>query len=178
MPLAFESESHGTIAFGFFNIHSDLLLLDNYFIFATDFCEAVYEFISSKQNEITITAHIIEDYTKIGDLHGAISGMRHTGFIGETYKVFPFPEDNNDFKQQTDGYKNKAVFEKMILKFGSCTAIELQKNKDSQHVTVGPFVFSQENFSRLINYVIRGGHPKWLEGIAPDYVLKMKAAAS
>ena len=28
MPLAFESLSHGTIAFGFFNIESDLLLLD------------------------------------------------------------------------------------------------------------------------------------------------------
>jgi hypothetical protein len=26
MPLAFESLSHGTIAFGFFNIESDMLL--------------------------------------------------------------------------------------------------------------------------------------------------------
>jgi hypothetical protein len=36
MPLAFESESHGTIAFGFFNIESDVLLLDRYFFFTTD----------------------------------------------------------------------------------------------------------------------------------------------
>jgi len=28
MPLAFESLSHGTIAFGFFNIESDMLLLE------------------------------------------------------------------------------------------------------------------------------------------------------
>jgi hypothetical protein len=28
MPLAFESINHGTIAFGFFNIESDMLLLD------------------------------------------------------------------------------------------------------------------------------------------------------
>ena len=28
MPLAFESLSHGTIAFGFFNIDSDMLLLE------------------------------------------------------------------------------------------------------------------------------------------------------
>jgi hypothetical protein len=34
MPLAFESLSHGTIAFGFFNIESDMLLLDRYFLFA------------------------------------------------------------------------------------------------------------------------------------------------
>ncbi|MGD2186296.1 MAG: hypothetical protein PVI71_09215 [Desulfobacterales bacterium] len=31
MPLAFESLSHGSIAFGFFNIETDMLLLENYF---------------------------------------------------------------------------------------------------------------------------------------------------
>jgi hypothetical protein len=31
MPLAFESLNHGTIAFGFFNIDSDMLLLEKYF---------------------------------------------------------------------------------------------------------------------------------------------------
>jgi len=39
MPLAFESLSHGTIAFGFFNIASDMLLLEHYFLFATDFVD-------------------------------------------------------------------------------------------------------------------------------------------
>jgi len=38
MPLAFDSSSHGKIAFGFFNIETDMLLLENYFIFATQFC--------------------------------------------------------------------------------------------------------------------------------------------
>ena len=38
MPLSFESMSHGTIAFGFFNIESDMLLCDRYFFFADDFC--------------------------------------------------------------------------------------------------------------------------------------------
>jgi hypothetical protein len=33
MPLTFESISHGTIAFGFFNIDSDMLLLEKYFFF-------------------------------------------------------------------------------------------------------------------------------------------------
>ena len=39
MPLAFESTTHGTVAFGFFNIDSDMLLLENRFFFATDLCE-------------------------------------------------------------------------------------------------------------------------------------------
>lgn len=41
MPLAFESLSHGTIAFGFFNIESDMLLCDRYFLFADEFCRYV-----------------------------------------------------------------------------------------------------------------------------------------
>ena len=41
MPLAFDSISHGTIAFGFFNIDSDMLLLDHYFFFATEFCDNI-----------------------------------------------------------------------------------------------------------------------------------------
>ena len=33
MPLTFDSLSHGKVAFGFFNIESDMLLLDHYFFF-------------------------------------------------------------------------------------------------------------------------------------------------
>jgi hypothetical protein len=38
MPLSFESISHGAIAFGFFNIDSDMLLLDQHFLFGSEFC--------------------------------------------------------------------------------------------------------------------------------------------
>ena len=41
MPLAFRSISHGILPFGFFNIESDLLLLDHYFLFASNFCKNV-----------------------------------------------------------------------------------------------------------------------------------------
>jgi hypothetical protein len=41
MPLAFESINRGLTAFGFFNIDSDLLLLDHYFFFAQPFCKNV-----------------------------------------------------------------------------------------------------------------------------------------
>jgi hypothetical protein len=41
MPLAFESMSHGTVAFGFFNIDTDMLLLEQYFLFGSEFCRQI-----------------------------------------------------------------------------------------------------------------------------------------
>ena len=43
MPHAFESLSHGKIAFGFFNIETDMILLEHYFLFAEDFCRYLSE---------------------------------------------------------------------------------------------------------------------------------------
>jgi len=39
MPISFLSKSHGRIPIGFFNIETDMLLMDRYFFFSTDFCE-------------------------------------------------------------------------------------------------------------------------------------------
>ncbi len=39
MPLLFQSLSHGEIPFGFFNIETDMILLQNYFFFASDMAE-------------------------------------------------------------------------------------------------------------------------------------------
>ena len=52
MPLSFKSESHGDIAFGFFNIESDMLLLENYFFFADKFCEWMTQMASSPWDEL------------------------------------------------------------------------------------------------------------------------------
>ncbi len=41
MPLLFQSLSHGEIPFGFFNIETDMILLNNYFIFASDMADNV-----------------------------------------------------------------------------------------------------------------------------------------
>ncbi len=41
MPLEFNSLSHGTVAFGFFNIKSDLLLLDTYILFSSECCQQI-----------------------------------------------------------------------------------------------------------------------------------------
>jgi len=43
MPLVFESLSHGKIAFGFFNIKTDMILLEHYFLFARGFCRSLPE---------------------------------------------------------------------------------------------------------------------------------------
>jgi len=56
MLLAFDSTSHGRIAFGFFNIESDMLLLDHYFSFASDFCSA----LSEKKSSSILPGYIIE----------------------------------------------------------------------------------------------------------------------
>ncbi|MEN8211637.1 MAG: hypothetical protein ABFR31_07950, partial [Thermodesulfobacteriota bacterium] len=100
MPLSFCSDNHGNIAFGFFNIESDMLLLENYFFFADDFCDFICKSASKTlkeddvwQEEFKFMVYHIADPRDIGDLMGAIHGVRFTGFIGETYKLFPFPEN-------------------------------------------------------------------------------------
>ena len=181
MPLAFESISHGTMAFGFFNIESDMLLLDRYFFFATDFCETICK-MSNKQDvtlsKFSLPAYVIKNPADIGDLHGGIAGTHYSGFIGESYKKYPFPRDAKDFKQQTGGFKTRDDFVQMIRNFGAPIDLVLYQNSKKERVTVGPVVFSQQNFSQLIEYVIRGGYPGWLEGTAPDYVIKMQEEVS
>ena len=102
MPLAFESLSHGTIAFGFFNIESDMLLMDQYFFFVDDFCSNVEKIAAApfdRAYEEIWQIYQISDPHQIGDLNGAIHGVRYVGFLGEVYRRFPFPEKPEDFKQ-------------------------------------------------------------------------------
>ena len=181
MPLAFESESHGTIAFGFFNIESDMLLLDQYFFFATDFCDCVRRMVKEQagtKNEFPFNAYVIQDAAGIGDLHGGIAGTHYSGFIGETYKRYPFPGDEKNFKQQTDGFKTRVEFVQMILEFGTHFDMVLSRDSKTERVSIGQYVFSQQNFRRLIHYVIQGGFPRWSDDVAPDYVLEMQEAVT
>jgi len=175
MPLAFQSDSHGSVAFGFFNIESDLLILDQYFFFATDFCLAINGFIcqqTEQSSKISIAAFLIENRQDIGDLHGAIAGQHFSGFIGETYKRYPFPQHQTDFKQQTRGFESRDEFAEMLSQFGK--RVDLHLEDDNNLVKLGPYQFTMEHFYALINYVIEGGYPRWQDGIAPDYVQKMQ----
>jgi len=108
MPLAFKSENHGEIAFGFFNIESDMLLLENYFFFADQFCRWICELAgrndsAEKHSVVCDGIYYIEKFDDVGDLMGAIHGVRLTGFIGDLYRVFPFPSDPAAFKQNPAG---------------------------------------------------------------------------
>jgi hypothetical protein len=177
MPLAFDSLSHGKIAFGFFNIDSDMLLLEQYFLFGSDFCEqilAMAEGIHESEYRTQWPVYIIEDRAKIGDLMGAINGIRYTGFIGELYRRYPFPEKPEDFKQKTKGFLNQSIVREMISGYAHNIQIPIAADQGSGEVDIGAYKFSQPTFQQLIKYVWRGGYPRWQNDVRPDYVVAMK----
>jgi len=74
MPLSFRSQNYGNIAFGFFNIESDMLLLENYFFFADNFCQWINKMANQDDDELKrleCQAYYI-DGEDIGDLMGAM----------------------------------------------------------------------------------------------------------
>jgi len=175
MPLEFESISHGPLAFGFFNIETDLVLLNQYFFFANDFCHDIVQATEDREgiHEVTWDVYRIEE-SGIGNLMGAIYGMDHRGFIGEVYKLFPFPNKREAFKQNPDGFKTRSVIEKLIQKYGELTNIPLMINPQANHISIGEFVFNKTAFQELIKYIWVGGFPRWKDEIRPEYVMAMK----
>lgn len=177
MPLAFESLSHGKIAFGFFNIESDMLLLEQYFLFGSEFCLYVGEMaedVNKAHLKSNWSVYTIEDREQIGDLMDAIHGIRYTGFIGELYQSYPFPAKAGAFRQNPEGYLNQAVVRGMISGYGRQILLPVEANHSTLEVNIGEYKFSHKVFRELIKYVWRGGYPRWKDAIRPDYVLEMK----
>ena len=178
MPLAFESLSHGTIAFGFFNIDSDMLLLEKYFLFGSEFCKHISDMTENcdgDQFESSWSVYSIEDRDQIGDLVGAIHGIRFSGFIGELYQRYPFPDKPEAFKQNPEGYRSQALVRDMISNYAGQILLRVDADSRALEVNIGEYKFSQKTFQELIVYVWRGGYPRWRDGIRPDYVLDMQA---
>ena len=179
MPLAFHSLTHGQIAFGFFNIETDLLLLEKYFFFAHFFCNMV-EKIASWQghevDEIALPGYVIERSGDIGNLMGAIQDIDLRGFIGQVYKLFPFPKRPEEFKQKLDGAANRAVVKELISRWAQITRVPVEVEAESQRVKIAEFLFSKVVFQDLVAYVWQGGMPGWQDNIRPDYVMAMKEA--
>jgi len=179
MPLSFTSKSHGNIAFGFFNIESDMLLLEKYFFFADDFCEWINQM--AKQDDAGLKSlqckvYYIADPNDIGDLMGAIHGMLFTGFIGKLYTLFPFPDDPKAFKQNPDGFKTREVVKSYIEPFSAIKDISIEIYKDGQaKIKIGSYLFDKSVFHELIRYVWQGGYPCWKDEVRPEYVIGMKA---
>ncbi len=174
MPLAFQSANKGEIVFGFFNIETDMLLLENYFFYASDFCKTIVEFancaIPANFNK-EFKGYVIKERKKIGDLIGAIHGVKFVGFIGEVYKKFPFPDNIGSFKQSPEGYKNRKVIHEIITKYGEICSIKLKI--EGEFILFEYYKFTKEQFFELINYVWLGGYPRWKNDKKPSYVNEM-----
>ncbi|HPJ66670.1 MAG TPA: hypothetical protein PLQ82_00730 [Desulfobacteraceae bacterium] len=177
MPLAFNSISHGTIAFGFFNIESDMLLLGHYFIFADDFCETISS-IAENSADYTYEAYCegyqISDPEDTGDLMAAIHDIHYTGFIGDVYRKFPFPENQEGFKQKPYGSRNRDIMVALISKYTELSRIDFKIERENMNVSIGDYRFDRMSFHELIKYVWRGGYPRWEKEVRPAYVTAMK----
>ena len=177
MPLAFDSLSHGTIAFGFFNIESDMLLCDRYFFFADDFCANVADMVEAAGDlsyQASWNVQAIATAEEIGDLTGAIHGARFTGFIGELYHRFPFPQQPEEFKQNPEGAQTQSLVTEIISKYAMSKEIQVAVDNEKLETVIGPYCFNRTQFQRLLKYVWQGGYPRWKNEIRPAYVTEMK----
>ncbi|MBP1748881.1 MAG: hypothetical protein H6Q52_1420 [Deltaproteobacteria bacterium] len=176
MPLAFESLSHGQIAFGFFNIETDLLLLDVHFFFADDFVQAVRELAANpgdRRVSVSLVAYTLNP-SRIGNLMGSLHGIDFRGFIGEVYKRYPFPKEEEKFRQQPEGFRNRGIIEAIIGKYARLKPIIIVFDPARDTLDIGGYIFDRSEFHRLILYVWAGGYPRWRDGLRPDYVREMK----
>ncbi|MGA2317813.1 MAG: hypothetical protein ABSG71_15735 [Thermodesulfobacteriota bacterium] len=114
------------------------------------------------------------EHEDIGNLIGAIYGIDHRGFIGDVYKLFPFPKKREDFKQKPEGFKTRTLIEELIQKFAKRINIPFVINQKDDKIGIGEYLFNRASFQELIRYVWVGGLPRWKDAVRPDYVLKMK----
>ncbi len=178
MPLAFHSLSHGEVAFGFFNIDTDMLLLDVHFFFADDFSAAVSELASFEADgpaRVSLDAYTL-DRGRIGDLMRAIHGIEFRGFIGDVYKRFPFPAEEEKFRQQPEGFETRGIIEEMIRPYAGRRTIPIACDDRRLAVNIGGYLFDRRVFQGLILYVWQGGYPRWRDGLRPAYVTEMMQA--
>jgi len=176
MPLAFDSLSHGTIAFGFFNIETDMLLCDRYFFFADDFCAKIEQIVghtAEQEYQTGWKVYTIDSSEEIGDLMGAIHGVRYMGFIGELYRCYPFPQQPEDFKQNPEGDRTQSVVTEIISKYAKTEEIQIAIDNKKLQTAIGCYHFNRDQFQDLLKYVWRGGYPRWKNDIRPAYVLDM-----
>ena len=181
MPLAFPSSSHGTVAFGFFNIASDMLLLERRFFFADAFCGAVIELARAHRGageqpaEASFAGWHIADRAAVGNLHGAIAGVDLHGFVGASYRAHPFPARREDFKQSPEGAASQPQMVDLIARFGQREATSISSSPMEGRVTVAGIDFVSSVFDDLIGYVERGGFPRYRDEMRPAYVEAMNA---
>jgi hypothetical protein len=179
MPLLFESVSHGELAFGFFNIETDMLLLNDYFFFASDFCRHVTDLArqhADKPYRSAWDVHVMP-HEAIGNLQGAIAGDDLSGFIGTVYRLFPFPNEPAAFKQNPEGHSTRERIEALATTFVPARRVPVMVNPNGEFIAIGNYAFSRPQFHALLLYVWLGGYPRWKDDVRPEYVVQMAAAA-
>jgi hypothetical protein len=174
MPLGFNTKSHGEIPVGFFNIETDMFLVQNYFVFASDLCEWIIVWSKGEEEqEHEVEMYVFHDHKKIGDLMGAISGMLFTGFIGELYKKYPFPQEKEKFKQNPEGWKTREEVEDLVQGFAQKEKVPIVISKSEGTISIGEYVFESEDFHQVLMYIWQGGWPRWKDEVQPGYVKEM-----
>jgi hypothetical protein len=178
MPLAYRSLSHGFVPFGFFNVATDMVLLADHFMFASDLCSWVGRWAQAPTRfSEERPSWVIADRRSLGNLHGAMRGDDLSGFIGATYARYPFPPDEAAFKQDPEGYRVQAWAAGLIERFsGPSRPMPVVVDDLDRAIALGPYRFDPPGFSALILYLWRGGMPRWREEMRPHYVLDMMDA--
>ena len=177
MPLTFRSLNHGNIAFGFFNIESDMLLLENYFFFSTAFCRHLSRLAEEADLDSAMDlfpVYVIDNPGDIGDLMGAIHGLHFTGFIGDVYRRFPFPDSLRYFKQNPACVRTQNMMKKLISRYARPDRIRFSAGKRGYEMTIGDYRFSRAAFHQMVEYVWVGGYPRWKDMNRPRHVRSMK----
>ena len=175
MPLGFRSLSYGVVPFGFFNVASDLLILNDHFAFASEVCGWFGTWAArvgaEAESSEEVPMWVIDDPEAIGDLGGAIRGTDHRGLIGGSYRLFPFPARRADFKQDPEGHRTRSAMEALLEEFASDP--RLIPVSISSTVRIGPYDFDAGTFAELVLYLWRGGMPGWKDDVRPPYVIEM-----
>jgi len=174
MPLAHRTLSHGMVAFGFFNVKCDCLLLNNYFFFASDFCAWVKTWAKEgPPAEGSESIFLIENPGDIGSRAWGEQGLRHHGFMSALYERFPFPEAPGGFKQQPEGWQERAEVESILREYATVKEMAVVFDPGKESITLGEYDFDRPGFGELLDYVWRGGMPMWRDDTRPQYVLDM-----
>lgn len=164
MPLLFNSLNQGVVSFGFYNIETDGLLLGQHFFFCTDFCTAAKALFGKPLAETantTLSGHVFHDPQRVGDLKGAIEGSHHSGFLGELYRMWPFPAAPKAFRQKLHCFENRLKTSYLLERMADSVEIQVAREAHFRRVTVGPYHFSHDGFARLLQYIVWGGYPTW-----------------
>ena len=101
---------------------------------------------------------------------GAIHGFDFRGFFGEVYRIYPFPQEPEDFKQNPEGFRTRSVMEQVLAKYGSTVAIPIRFPAERNEVVIGDYRFNQEIFPGIASIRLAGR----LSSLAPRLEARLR----